>query len=289
MYQLGRGVAQDYQKATEWYSKAAAQGYEKAKKSLSSLYFVSGYGIADVQEAQLDAENARVSGIEAAHRIRHKYHITSKTQATAIPQGVVLLGVHACTPLAILKDFRNVSYRFVIYPGVHIDVLFKNLPCIYTNMVVGINQEVHQAINYYNAQKVQAFEAHVNETIITLETGLTQNGLPMEVTEVIQFEASELNRYFSAEYLEGKNGKLTEQMSIARIVAYLKAKNEELEEQVTKLSEQVLSLTSQRQQPEQTKVVEPGQQSIAGFFTSKRKKTESEQEAGMARKQQKLQ
>jgi TPR repeat protein len=37
LYADGQGVAQDYDKAREWYEKAAAQGDTNAKKALEQL------------------------------------------------------------------------------------------------------------------------------------------------------------------------------------------------------------------------------------------------------------
>ncbi|OAV05604.1 hypothetical protein AO379_1461 [Moraxella catarrhalis] len=38
MYDEGRGVRQDYQKAVEWYTKAAGQGHAKAQFNLGVMY-----------------------------------------------------------------------------------------------------------------------------------------------------------------------------------------------------------------------------------------------------------
>ena len=44
MYEFGRGVSQDYQKAIEYYSKAVDQDYSRGYYSLATLY-KSGLGV----------------------------------------------------------------------------------------------------------------------------------------------------------------------------------------------------------------------------------------------------
>ncbi|MCI7046793.1 tetratricopeptide repeat protein [Helicobacter sp.] len=44
MYENGQAVRQDYKKAFEWYSKAANQGYAKAQYNLGAMY-EKGYGV----------------------------------------------------------------------------------------------------------------------------------------------------------------------------------------------------------------------------------------------------
>ena len=38
-YDEGKGIVQDYQKAVEWYSKAAEQDYHKAQSRLAMCYY----------------------------------------------------------------------------------------------------------------------------------------------------------------------------------------------------------------------------------------------------------
>ena len=44
MYEQGKGVRQDYQKAKGLFEKAAAQGFAKAQTSLGSMY-IQGKGV----------------------------------------------------------------------------------------------------------------------------------------------------------------------------------------------------------------------------------------------------
>ena len=51
MYDMGKGVLQDYKEAVRWYQLAAEQGYSSAQHNLGLLYF-NGQGISqDHQEA----------------------------------------------------------------------------------------------------------------------------------------------------------------------------------------------------------------------------------------------
>jgi len=38
MYQIGKGVTQDYKQAIEWYTKSAEQGYARAQCNLGYMY-----------------------------------------------------------------------------------------------------------------------------------------------------------------------------------------------------------------------------------------------------------
>ena len=44
MYYNGLGVEKDYQKAKEWYEKAAAQGNARAQTNLGDMYY-NGEGV----------------------------------------------------------------------------------------------------------------------------------------------------------------------------------------------------------------------------------------------------
>ena len=51
MYDMGKGVLQDYKEAVRWYQLAAEQGYSSAQHNLGLLYF-NGQGVSqDHQEA----------------------------------------------------------------------------------------------------------------------------------------------------------------------------------------------------------------------------------------------
>ncbi len=51
MYDVGKGVAQDYQKAVKWYRLAAEQGYAAAQNNLGFFYHVGKGVTQDYQEA----------------------------------------------------------------------------------------------------------------------------------------------------------------------------------------------------------------------------------------------
>ena len=74
LYIQGKGVSKDYQKAKEWYEKAAKQGHAIAQYNLSIL-FITGQGIQkDYQKAREWLEKAAQQGYaEAQYRLGSMY------------------------------------------------------------------------------------------------------------------------------------------------------------------------------------------------------------------------
>ena len=62
LYYFGRGVAQNYQKAKEWFEKSAAQGNADAQLYLGAMYY-SGEGVAqNYQKAKEWFEKSAAQG-----------------------------------------------------------------------------------------------------------------------------------------------------------------------------------------------------------------------------------
>lgn len=65
-YANGRGVAQDYAKAVEWYTKAAGQGNPKAQYGLGGCYFI-GQGVErNTEKAKQLWKKAAAQGMQFA-------------------------------------------------------------------------------------------------------------------------------------------------------------------------------------------------------------------------------
>ena len=66
MYHYGRGVEQSYEKAVEWYRKAADQGYARAQHNLGYMYY-SGHGVEQSYEKAVEwYRKAADQGLAAA-------------------------------------------------------------------------------------------------------------------------------------------------------------------------------------------------------------------------------
>ena len=62
MYEDGHGVKQDYEKAMEWYLKAAEQGDAWSQKNIGNMYY-NGTGVnRDLQEAKKWFQKAADNG-----------------------------------------------------------------------------------------------------------------------------------------------------------------------------------------------------------------------------------
>lgn len=65
-YDNGRGVAQNYAKAVEWYTKAAEQGHRKAQLNLGVSYFI-GQGVErNTEKAKQLWKKAAAQGFQPA-------------------------------------------------------------------------------------------------------------------------------------------------------------------------------------------------------------------------------
>jgi len=268
-YARCRVVQQALTNAGKWYKKAEAQEYPGARDRLLRLYFSKGYDIDKITEEQLKGENSRVRIISAAERT---YHVVANTDE--LPDDSFKLGVHACTPLEKLTTFNDKNYQFVIYPGVRIDELFKALPPHFENRIVGINEEVQKAINFYR----QCPFIEVAGQVATSEAILQEKGLPLELRLPIHAEASGLAPYFSETFL-------------TRVLAFLvelPTQQQEQQQEIKKLEEQVLQLKRQIKQLEQANVAAPRQPERTGFFESKQEKPDGGQKKGMKLKRQRI-
>ena len=68
LYEEGYGVTQDYKKAFEWYSKAAAQNYADAQNNLAALY-AQGKGVELNNKKPLSYIAKRLSKEMKKHKI----------------------------------------------------------------------------------------------------------------------------------------------------------------------------------------------------------------------------
>ena len=76
MYYKGQGVRQDYQKAFEWYTKAANQGHAKAQFNLGVMY-EEGQGVRqDYRKAKerfgLSCDNGDQLGCDAYKKLNQR-------------------------------------------------------------------------------------------------------------------------------------------------------------------------------------------------------------------------
>ncbi len=76
MYYNGLGVERDYEKAIEWYSKAAEQGYSTAQNNLGNMYY-NGLGVERDYEKAIEwySKAAEQGNKRALNSLAWTYHL----------------------------------------------------------------------------------------------------------------------------------------------------------------------------------------------------------------------
>lgn len=88
MYSRGIGIQQDYKKAAEWYEKAADQGHAKGLFNLGSMYY-NGRGVPkDIEKAKTLFDRAAKKGDKDAKTILTKLNKTTEAKTRKTNDGV---------------------------------------------------------------------------------------------------------------------------------------------------------------------------------------------------------
>lgn len=127
MYENGRGVAQDYKEAFQWYQRSALQGNYKAQNNVAGLY-KEGHGVIQDNE-------------EAA-----RWYLKAATQGDPVSQ--TNLGIMYFNGQGVTKDYKEAAKWFTRAAEQGYSRAQANLATMYEHGL-GVTQDYNAAIQLY--------------------------------------------------------------------------------------------------------------------------------------------